>query len=312
MKKEYAVKSLPDLAALQALVTVAEVGSLTAASSRLGVTQQAVSLRIRALENAVGSVLLLRSPRGSTLNATGELVASWAGVLLEATDSFVTAIETLRSEHARSLRIAASLTIAEHLLPEWIARWNAQRENDSGQIVQLVAANSSAVADLVRRGETDIGFIETPQIPSDLESTMMARDEIVIVAPTGHPWTTKSVSAQEVAETPLVLREPGSGTRQALERALQEAGHPLNADPAAVLSTTLGIRSTIAAGTAPGALSTLAVREDVKRGRLHVVSVQDMRILRPLTIVWAGQRPPQSARGLIEALSYFVSEPMHS
>ncbi|MFI9487560.1 LysR family transcriptional regulator [Promicromonospora sp. NPDC052451] len=292
----------PDLEALTALAAVAESGSLTAAAGRLGVTQQAVSLRIRSLESRLDVVLLSRSPRGSTLTAVGELVVAWAEPLLAAAREFTDSVESLRAGRGRTLRVAASLTIAEHLLPEWIARWRAS-VGDASPAVQLSTANSIGVADAVRGGTVELGFIEAPTVPADLGSVTIAQDEVVIVVPAGHPWARRgTVSPEILARTSLVLREPGSGTRQALEDALAAAGHPLAAEPAAVLSTTLGVRSTVTAGTAPGALSSLAAREDVRAGRMVPVRIEGVRAVRPLTAVWAGARPPRGVRDLLDTI----------
>ncbi|MGO3235361.1 MAG: LysR family transcriptional regulator, partial [Canibacter sp.] len=89
-------QSAPDLAALDALVLIANTGSISAASARLGISQQAVSLRLRNLETTIGSRLVVRTATGSHLTATGELVAGWAGPLLEASKTFSDAVAALR------------------------------------------------------------------------------------------------------------------------------------------------------------------------------------------------------------------------
>ena len=258
----------PDLEALRVLALVAKEGSMSAASAQLGVSQQAISLRIRNLEKDLRMRLLVRSARGSRLTPTGELVVGWGTTLLTAADEFSDAVNSLRTDRGKMMRIAASLTIAEHLLPDWIARWRISHGND-GPVVQLTAANSSTVVEAIREGTADLGLIETPVVPAGLRSVTVAYDTIEVVVQHGHRWAkTRRVSVRELAGTGLVLRETGSGTRQALENALTEAGFPLAAEPAAVLTTTLGVRSAIMAGIAPGALSSLAVSEDARAGRL--------------------------------------------
>lgn len=292
----------PDLEALRAVVLTAELGSITAASGQLGVSQQALSLRIRALERSLQVPLLVRTARGSKLTAAGELVVGWARPLLTAADDFVGAAATLRSARGGSFRIAASLTIAEHLLPEWLVAWRAELGDDC-PVVRLTAANSAAVVDAVRAGAADLGFIETPHLPVGLQVVQVAQDRIEVVAQADHSWADGGpVPVAELAETSLVLRETGSGTREALETALQQAGFPQLAEPAAVLSTTLGVRSTIMAGVAPGALSSLAVAEDLRTGRLVRVAVDGLTIRRPLSAIWAGSRPSRLAAGFLEVI----------
>lgn len=293
----------PDLAALRALVFVAEEGSISAAAHRLGVSQQAVSLRIRSLESDLHVRLLARSPRGSHLTPSGEVVVGWAATLLAAANEFSGAMDSLRTNQSKTLSVAASLTIAEHLLPEWIARWRS-RLGDDGPVATLTAANSRAVIEAVNEGTADLGFIETPAIPTDLSTLTVGVDSIEVVTSLNHPWARiPAISLAELAKTPLILREEGSGTRDALETALEQEGHPLTAEPAAVISTTLGIRSAVMANLAPGALSSLAVSEDVRLGRLARVRVRGLEIKRPLTAIWVGRSPTASAAGFLEAVS---------
>lgn len=293
----------PDIAALRALVLVAEENSISAAGARLGVSQQAVSMRVRGLEKDLRVRLLVRSARGSRLTPAGELVVEWARTLLAAADEFSGAVASLRTDRARTMRVAASLTIAEHLLPEWIARWRTWLGDDS-PIVQLAAANSTSVINAVRAGTADLGFIESPAAPADLGAVPVGHDRIDVVVHRSHRWArTGAVGARELARTPLVLREPGSGTRQALEAALEAEGTPLQVEPAAVVPTTLGVRSAVMAGVAPGALSSLAVSEDVRAGRLVRVRVRNVRIRRPLSAIWVGATPPASARDLLQVIA---------
>lgn len=297
------MRSEPDLEALRSLMLIAQESSISAASGRLGVSQQAVSLRIRSLERSLGVRLLVRSARGSRLTPAGELVVGWARKLLEAADGFSDAVDSLRSDRARTMRIAASLTIAEYLLPEWIARWRA-RTDSSGPGIQLDAENSTAVAVAVREGTVDLGFIESPAVPADLGAVTIAHDTLAVVVQPGHRWAKSArITARELSDTSLVLREPGSGTRQAFEAALADTGCSPHASPVAVLSTTLGVRSAIMAGVAPGVLSSLAVAEDLRAGRLARVQVRGLTMTRPLTAIWAGASPSRHAHDFLDALA---------
>ncbi|GAA2829645.1 DNA-binding transcriptional LysR family regulator [Leucobacter komagatae] len=292
----------PDIGALRALALIAETGSISAASSVLGLSQQAASLRVRSLEQELGVPLLVRSARGSRLTEAGELVVGWACLVLDAANGFGAAVAALREGQGNSLRIAASLTIAEHLLPGWIARWRGL-QGPSGATATLTAANSSAVIASLRSGDVDLGFVETPELPSDLSAATVGRDRIEVVVAASHPWAGRTVSPAELAATPMVHRERGSGTRLAFERALAAAGHPLEAEPAAVHETTLGARSAVMAGVAPGALSVLAVRDDIRGGRLARVAVAGLEITRPLTALWRGADPTAAAQELLQEIA---------
>ncbi len=109
---------MPDLSALQMLAAVQERGSLSAAAHFLGLSQQGVSSRMRSLETQIGSALLTRTARGSTLTGTGVLIAGWAAEVLAAAERLDAGIASVRSDTLRQLHVAASQTIAEYLLPQ--------------------------------------------------------------------------------------------------------------------------------------------------------------------------------------------------
>ena len=123
----------------------------------------------------------------------------------------------------------------------------------------------------------------------------MARDELVLVVRPDHPWARRrrGVTADELARTPLVTREHGSGTREFLEAALSgHLGHgEAPAGPALELSTSAAVRAAVLAGAAPAVLSRLAVEDDLAGGRLRQVQL-DVDLRRELRAVWVGGRTP--------------------
>src|SRR5660397_121432 len=275
---------------LRMIAAVEAHGSLSAAAESLGVSQQAVSQRMRALERRWSLPLFERNARGTTLTPHGALVAEWAGSLLAQVDAFDHAVLALRSDRAARVRVGASLTIAEHLVPGWLVTYAAE---PGAARVELTVVNSATVVDRVRAGADDLGFIETPDVPEGLAVRVIGHDEIGIVVSPRHPWAASaSVSAAELAATPLVGREPGSGTRLALERALAAAvGADAIVEPAAELATTAGIRATLVAGGGVGALSLRAVRDDLDGGRLVRVKLGGLVVTRPLAAIWDPGRP---------------------
>lgn len=279
---------------LRMIAAVEAQGSLTAAAEALGVSQQAVSQRMRAVERRWALPLFERTARGTALTGQGALVAEWAGVLVDQVEAFDHAVLALRSDREAHVRIAASLTIAEHLVPGWLVTYGAEA---GAAKVELSAVNSAAVIDRVRAGSDALGFIETPEVPQDLTVRVIGHDEIGIVVGPGHPWARRSsVSAAEVAATRLVGRERGSGTRLTLERALGAVvGADAVAEPAAELASTASIRATIMAGSGVGALSLRAVRDDLEAGRLVRVPVDISPMRRPLAAVVRLDRPLSAA-----------------
>lgn len=176
---------VPDLGAMELLLAVARVGSLSGAARRLGITQPAASSRIRAMETRLGVALVDRSPRGSTLTAEGALVTDWARRVVEAAEAFDAGAQALRGRRDSRLRVAASMTIAEYLLPGWLIALRGQRP---GTAVSLHAGNSAVVADRVLAHEADLGFVEGLSVPEGLDSVVIAQDRLVVAVAPGHPW----------------------------------------------------------------------------------------------------------------------------
>jgi DNA-binding transcriptional LysR family regulator len=287
---------------LRMIAAVEAHGSLSAAAESLGVSQQAVSQRMRSLERRWSLPLFARTARGTTLTPHGALVAEWAGALLAQVNAFDHAVLALRSDRAARVRVGASLTIAEHLVPGWLVTYATEPH---AARVELTVVNSATVVDRVRSGADDLGFIETPDVPEGLAVRVIGRDEIGIVVSPQHSWAARaSVSAAELAATPLVGREPGSGTRLALERALGAAvGADAIVEPAAELATTAGIRATLVAGGGVGALSLRAVRDDLDGGRLVRVKVEGLVVSRPLAAIWHPGRPLLAGASRLLALA---------
>jgi DNA-binding transcriptional LysR family regulator len=186
------------------------------------------------------------------------------------------------------LRVAASMTVAEYLLPGWLT---ALRARDPDTAVALTAGNSAEVASAVLDGSADIGFTEGPDLPRGLASRPVGTDRLTVVVPPGHPWARRrsGITAAELVATPLVAREPGSGTRRYLEGALHARGLE-RVRPVAELSSTTAIKSAVAAGIGPAVLSALAVAPELAAGTLRAVLVTDLDLTRRLLAVWADGR----------------------
>jgi DNA-binding transcriptional LysR family regulator len=309
-------ETVHDLGALRALREVGRHGSIAAAASLLGVSQQALSGRMRTLERAVGVTLLARSPSGSHLTEQGRLVVGWAEDVLDAADRLEAGLRSIRSGVSHRLAIAASQTIAEHLVPHWLVELRSVEQAGARQpgggpgapdqlgaypptVVELTVANSTGVLELVRDGKAELGFIETPHLPSDLVTARVRDDELLVVTAPGHPWARRRrpLRLAEIAATPLVMREAGSGTRDTLTDHLAAQHPPLRPTIAMELGTSAAVRSAIAAGVGPGVLSRLAVRDDLVLGRLVAVEVAGPPLTRQLTAVWRADRDPLPPEG---------------
>ena len=302
---------MPDLAALEVLLAVAHTGSLNAAAKQIGVSQQAVSARISAIETQIGVPLVRRTPQGSTLTPAGVTVAAWADRLIGIASEFDTGLATLRHGRHSRLRVSASLTIAEQLLPRWLVAFHsaARTAGREAPEVTLSATNSDRVLADIRDGKADLGFIEGPSVPRGIRSRVVGHDSLVVVARPDHPWVRRgrALTAETLNDTPLVSREEGSGTRDALSTALRKVlGSRVQAPPVMALSTTSAVRAAVIADAGPAVLSALALSDDLATGRLRAVPVADLDLSRTLRAVWTG--PPQPPAGASrDLLSHIVA-----
>lgn len=284
-----------ELDTLEVLEQIARAGSLSRAAQRLGITQQAVSARLAAAEHAVGVRLVVRSSQGSTMTEAGRMLLELAAPVLEAAHRLEAGLAALR-QPAGTLTIAASQTIAELLIPEWLLELRRQSPEVT---VRLIASNSAEVLELVNAGTAPLGFVEGPDIPSGLFWRPVCSDELVVVTAPEHPWASKSaVHAEDLATAQLLVREVGSGTRDTLEAWLATAGWSLS-EPAATLDTTSIIRSHARAGVAPAVLSLRSAQPDLTAGSLVRIPLSGEPLLREFTAVWGREASP-SVQKLLE------------
>ena len=282
-----------DVETLRLIADVAETGSLSAAAARRGISQPAASARVREFEARWRLGVLRRSSRGSTLTTDGEAVVSWAREVLRAVDTMRASMTALSAQRRAGVAVAASLTIAEHLLPRWLGELHVRRP-EVHPVLKVV--NSETVAAAVRSGAADIGFIETADLPAGLAHRRFGSDRLLVVVSPQHPWSRrrKPLERDELRRADWVLREAGSGTRSTFERALRQ--EPLLALEA---TSTMALVGAALAGVGPAVVSARSVTGEVETGRLVAVPTV-LDLLRPLTSVWrAEERLPEAAADLL-------------
>ena len=280
--------STPDLIALDLLDSVAELGSLGRAASRHRMSQPAVSMRMSQLERRLGVTLLQRGPGGARLTPAGQQVVALSRRVLSEARVLMAGVEALAAEEAARLRVAASLTVAEHLLPGWLA---ALHRESPEVILAVEVTNSATVLAQVRAGRADVGFVEGHETsPGGMQAVPVRSDHLVVVVDPGHPWARREapVGPAELAAAELVVREPGSGTREILADALAAYG---GLRSRLELGSTAAILAATRRGEGPAALSALAVADDLDTGRLVAVRTEGISLTRSLCAVWPDGRP---------------------
>lgn len=288
-----------DLGALALLRVVARVGSVARAAEEVEMSPGTVNARIRTLEHQLALSLLDRTSTGSTPTELGALVVEWGADVIDSVARLQAGVDSLNARTKR-LRIAASHTVAEHLLPSWLASFHRRHADVTPE---LHVMNSSDVVSEVKEEHVVVGFVESRSAPRDLASQVVADDDLVVVVDPGHAWANgKTRTAAALANEPLVVRERDSATREVLDRALRRAGVGLD-QPVVELSSSMAIRNAVVGGHAPAVLSRLAVAADLSDGRLAEVSISDLDLSRQLRAVWLRRRPqPEIVTDLLDQI----------
>ena len=268
---------------LEVFAAIAHSGSTREAAGRVARSQSAASAALAELETALGEPLFDRVGRRLVLNENGRALLPGAVALL---DRAAELQALFTEEHAAPLRVAASLTIGEYLLPSLMAQWKLAHPNSA---VHLAIGNTSKVIAAVAGLEADVGFIEGPQTHADLRVLRWVSDELVVVAAPAHPLAAAQAakatraSARQLAEASWILREHGSGTRLASDRWLIEHLGSLNIG--FELGSTEAIKRLAAAGAALACLSRHTVAEELASGKLVALRTRLPVARRRLAIV---------------------------
>lgn len=266
-----------NLRQLEVFVATAREGTTRAAADRISRSQSAASAALADLEQALGAQLFDRVGRRLMLNENGRALLPKAMLLLEQ----ATEVQALfTGEHAAPLHVAASFTIGEYLLPELVAQWTIAHPQSR---VRLRIANTHDVIDAVANFVVDIGFIEGPQTHPDLLVYPWRSDELVIVAAPGHALAARTATVKQLSGATWIVREPGSGTRQATDSWL--LAHLERMDVSFELGSTEAIKRLVAAGAGLGCLSRQAVAQALQSGWLVELKTRLPTAVRRLAMV---------------------------
>jgi DNA-binding transcriptional LysR family regulator len=268
-----------DLRQLQIFAKVAELGSFSRAAEALHLTQPTVSEHIRTLEEELGIRLLDRLGRGAAVTKAGDLLLSYSHRLLALQREARQALEGFQGRMSGDLVVAASTIPGEYILPPLMGRFKDKYPDVS--ITVLIGDSESAV-DWVAEGRAELGLVGASVPRRGIVYRELLPDELVVVVPASHPWCARThVAMAELPGQPLILRERGSGTRGALERALAEAGMRVSGlRVVGEMGSTQAIKQAIRHGVGISVVSRRAVEEECRHGLLRSVAFADLDVSR--------------------------------
>lgn len=285
---------------LSVFVAVAQIGSTTGAAQHLAMSQSAVSSALSELENALSEQLFDRRGKKLFLNDFGRLVLPRVRALFDQVDGIVNA----GRDAGAMLRVAASTTISNYLLPPLLARYHQNRM--AGGKATLLVGNTHEVLDAVRAFDADVGLIEGSCTVDEFVVEHWMDDELLIVTSPEHPLAAPGAATPEALRTAdWLVREHDSGTREVLDAQIAAILGPLHV--ALELANSEAIRRTVMAGYGICCLSSHVVGPDVAAGALVDIGGALPPLLRPFSIVLHKDKLP--TRGLTTFLSYLRSVP---
>ncbi|MES2951768.1 MAG: LysR family transcriptional regulator [Pseudomonadota bacterium] len=275
---------------LQVFLAVAQAKSTTAAVDVVSLSQSAVSASLNELEAMLGIGLFDRVGKRLVLNENGRLLLPQARQMLELGSVMEGQFSSMHAFSTLELQLAASTTIGIYLLPRLLAGYSAEFE--VGIQPQVKVANTAEAVEAVANCEADIGFIEGACHHAAMHVEPWLRDELIIVCAPHHPLALAGkqgkVSVRLLRQAGWLLREPGSGTREAVEQALLPHLHCLNA--AGQFSNSEAIKHAAAAGLGVACLSRWVVADLMTAARLVEVKTTLPRMFRNFYVVYGKDR----------------------
>jgi DNA-binding transcriptional LysR family regulator len=291
-----------DLRRLEIFAKVAELGSFSRAAEALYLTQPTVSEHVRALEDELGVQLLDRLGRGAAATRAGELLLGYARRILALAAEARQAVDQFQGRMSGELIVGGSTIPGEYVLPGLMAEFRAKYPDVS---ITLLIGSSRQVATWLEEGRVEVGIVGARPASRALESRELMSDELVVVVGAGHGWATRrSVTLSDVRSEPMIVRERGSGSRDALEQALKRAGTDLgDFRVVAEMGSTQAIKQAVRAGVGIAIISQRAVDLECRANLVACLRIDDLTITRAFSIVSSRER---SRSPLAQAFLEFI------
>jgi DNA-binding transcriptional LysR family regulator len=289
-----------DTRQLAAFCAVVERQSFSQAAERLGVTQPAVSLQVRALEKRLGKRLLDRSGRrvepteaGLALYRGAQRMLALEGQLLDELDA------AGGGELGGTLEVGSSTGPGSTVVPVLLCEFQQQ---NPGVAVSLSISDTQSVVERVADRELELGIVGAARRHRGVTFEPFFRDDVVLACPPGHRFAGKSVTLDDLKDEPLIVMQEGAGVRQVIEDELRQAGTRLrDLQPRLELGLQESARSAVAAGYGVTFISRAAIEADLSAGTLATARVKGLDPARDVSLVRAaGRSPTRAAEAFVE------------
>jgi DNA-binding transcriptional LysR family regulator len=263
------------------------------AAEALLLTQPAVTQQIKALEDELGFPLFDRGGGRISLTPGGAALLPFAEKLKVISDQALAAVASAYGQLGGELSLGASQTIAQYLLPKFMAGFLQRNPN-----VKITArsGNTDEMLSALLSRDIQLALIEGPEQRNDVHIEPFMEDHMVLVVPSSHEWAGRTITLDDLKTQPLLTREFGSGSRRIVEQALAAAG--LKAKDLSIrmeLDSTEGLLNAVEAGLGVTFVSRWAVRNQLALGTLEVCQIEGLTLSRSFSLAYpAGPEPAGS------------------
>src|SRR5215213_2266618 len=282
-----------DTRQLAAFCAVVEKKSFSHAAEQLGVTQPAVSLQVRALEDRVGQTLLDRSGRRVEPTEAGRRLYGSAKRMLALEEQLLEEVASDDGRIGGTLAIGASTGPGAHLVPLLLCEFQAQYPDLH---VGLSIWDTQTVIEKVADRQLELGVVGALRRHRSLEFEPLVRDEIVLAVPPGHDAAGGTISLDELKEETLIVMQEGAGVRQVVEEELRRAGLRLRGvEPKLELGLQESVKSAVAAGYGVAFISRTAIEGELAGRTLATARVEGIEPARQIYVVRPRGRTPSRA-----------------
>ncbi len=266
---------------LKIFVTVVEHKNFSRAAEELYLSQPSVSLQIRNLENGLGTKLINRSPKQLELTQSGEIFYSYAKNILLLYDKAREEIDQLSNVVTGGLKVGASNTIGEYILPFVLTEFAAQFPNVG---IETSISNTEEISQAVRANYLDLALVEGEVNHSDLVIRPLIEDEIILVVPNQHPLARLPiVIADHLQDQVWILRESGSGTRAFSDKLIKDRG--IHVKKSYVIGSGQAVKQAVIAGLGIALVSSWIVRKELNDKELTAIRIKGRRLTRFFSLI---------------------------
>ncbi|MCP3738121.1 LysR family transcriptional regulator [Rossellomorea sp. BNER] len=267
---------------------VVDEGSISQAARLSFVSQPAVTRQIQQLESYYDTLLFDRVEGKLIVTETGKMLYPFAKAIVNDFNHSKEVIQRATGEFHANLRVGASLTIGEYLLPSLLGRFKKQSPEIN---VTLTIKNTPSILENLSNDVIDLAMVEGIVENNDFIIEKFADDELVLVYPSDHPWRDRNdINIEELANERMIWRESISGTRLIVENMLRKYGVLDKIESYMEISSTQAIKSAVEAGLGISVLPRLTVARELEQGLLREMKIRDIQMKRNLWLVKKPQR----------------------